>query len=49
MPRNLKFIAIVLSCVAACSYINGKGDGEKFVEQFKATHLSGAKTVTHHC
>lgn len=49
MINNWKPIVLVLISLAACSYINGKGDAEKFVEQFKATHLAEAKHVTHHC
>jgi hypothetical protein len=49
MNRNLKFAAFVILTVAACSYVNGKGDAEKFVEDFTTTHLADAKTVTHHC
>lgn len=45
----LRYAVVAIFCILGCSYMNGKGDAEKFVEQFKRTHLASAKTVTHHC
>ncbi len=44
--------ALLISCllsVAACSYINGKGDAEEFAATFQHEHFANAKTVSHTC
>lgn len=47
--KRYRFAIVIASLVVGCSYINGQGDAEKFVEQFKSAHMSAAKSVTHTC
>lgn len=46
---SVLLFASVLSSMAACGYINGKGDADKFAEQFIDDNFPGAVATSHQC
>lgn len=42
-----KFTSLVLMGLVGCSYISGKGDADKFADEWAATNLDGAEDVAH--
>jgi hypothetical protein len=47
--KNWKLTTAVLAAFIGCNYINGKGDADKFADEWAAANLDGATDVRHTC